>query len=356
MIAHNNMQRRDTESAPEVIVIGAGPIGIEMAVALEKAGIPYLVIEKGQIGQTVMAFPPMMQFFSSVERIALAGVPIPKAEGSKCSREEYLAYLRAVVTQFNLKIRTYETVESLQRLDCGGFLLQTRTDQGAHEYTVPKVVLATGDTHRARRLNIPGENLPHVRHWFDEPHRYYRRKVLVIGGRNSAVEAALRCLYAEAHVTLCHRGQDFDPQQVKYWLLPELRGRVRRGEISLLLETEPVSFRPGIAELRRRGGSEGLLEIEADFVLAMIGFEADMSLFRESGVELAAPGDVPRFSEDTMETNIAGLYVAGTATAGSQQAYHVFIETSHIHVERIMAHLQGMLPPAPVQNREMPES
>jgi thioredoxin reductase (NADPH) len=175
----------------DVGIVGAGPIGIELAVALKKAGVSMLQFDARQVGYTISWFAPQTRFFSSNERIAIAGVPLYTMDQSKCTREEYLAYLRGIVEQFNLDIRTYEPVVKVTRAE-EGFELTTAPAAGERKYRVRRLVLAAGGTAKPRRLHIPGEDLPHVSHYFQDPHRYFRKRLLVVGGRNSAVEAALR--------------------------------------------------------------------------------------------------------------------------------------------------------------------
>ena len=329
----------------DVAIIGAGPIGLELAIACKRAGIDYLHLEKGQIGQTISGFPPQMQFFSSSDRIALAGVPIQTPGQQKCTKGEYLAYLRMLVGQFELQVRTYEPVVRLRR-EPAGFELLTQPAGGTRRILARRLVLATGGTARPRKLEIPGEELPHVSPCFEDPHRYFQRRLLVIGGRNSAAEAALRCHRAGAHVTVSYRGAAFGPKSIKYWLLPELTGLIAAGQITCHYRTRPLAISPTHVTLERLEDVRSF-EVPADFVLVQIGYLADMSLARMAGVELTGPGQLPRYNEQTMETSAAGVYIAGTAVAGTQQSYHVFLENCHIHVQRIVAALQGQAPPSP---------
>ncbi|MCG3179097.1 MAG: Ferredoxin--NADP reductase [Phycisphaerae bacterium] len=343
-----------TDTRCQVAVIGAGPIGLELAVALKHAGVDYIQFDAGQIGSTVDGFPRQMRFFSSPQRLALAGVPIQTVDQGKCTREEYLAYLRALVQQFDLPVRTYERVAAIAR-DGDGFVLTSRPlgDDGQPRITrAARVVIATGDTTRPRRLGIPGEDLPHVSHRFDEPHRYFRRRLLVVGGRNSAAEAALRCHHAGARVAVSYRRDRF-PDSVKYWLLPEINMLIDSGRIEAHFNTQPVAIAPGSVTLARTGGA---VEVAADFVLVLIGFEADMTLCEQAGVELAGQERAPRYDERTMMTNVPGLYVAGTVAAGEQTKYNVFLENCHVHVARIVADLTGGPAPPPAARYARPES
>ncbi|HEX9637484.1 MAG TPA: NAD(P)-binding domain-containing protein [Acidobacteriota bacterium] len=206
-----------------------------------------------------------------------------------------------------------------------------------------------------RILGIPGEELPHVSHYFDEPHRYFRQRLLIVGGKNSAAEAALRCYHAGARVTLSYRGAELPPKSVKYWLLPELLGRIQRGEIACHYRTAPKAISPTHVTLERFDGG-GAIEVEADFVLLLTGYVADPTLLRLAGVELAGADGAPVFDPKTMETNVPGLYVAGTVTAGTQHSYKIFIENCHIHARRIAAALSGAPPPPDAAPIAVPET
>ena len=313
-------------------IIGAGPIGIELAVALKQAGIDYLHFDAAQIGATMQWYPLEMVFHSSAERLAIAGVPIQVPDQQKPKREEYLAYLRAVVQQFDLEIRTYERIEQARRLDDGTFELTT----GQDVYQVQNVVIAIGAMHAPKLLGIPGEELPHVSHYFHDPHTYFNKQLLIIGGRNSAIEAAVRCQRAGAHVTVSYRREDFDPSTVKFWLLPEIRSMIRDQRVRFLPRTTPVEIRSRSVVLEPVG------EIPADLVLALTGYRQDPTLFEMLGVDLQGDDRRPRYDENTMETNVPGVFVAGTAIAGSpRERVSIIVEDCHVHVGRIMSGLRS---------------
>ncbi len=321
----------------DVAIIGAGPIGLELAVALEQAGADYVQIDAGQIGSTIEWYPIQMLFHSSSDRLALAGVPIQTANQQKITREEYLAYLRSLVMQFGLRVRTYERVETVRRAPGGGFDLHTRTIHGVeHDYRAEHVVMAIGAMHAPRPCGIPGEDLPHVSHYFRDPHMYFGKKLLIVGGRNSAVETAVRCQRAGAGVTISYRQSDFDPKVVKFWLLPEVRALIRDGLVRFLPNTNPIEIRSGSVVLDPIG------EIEADFVLLMTGYRQDTSLFDMLGVELRGPACEPVYDPETMETNVRGVFIAGTAIAGTPpRKVSVIVETCHVHVPRIVHAITG---------------
>jgi thioredoxin reductase (NADPH) len=344
----------DTSHTFEVAIVGAGPIGLELAAELKRAGIDYVQFDKGTIGQTMYWWPPQTQWFSSNERIAIAGVPLHTIDQRKATREEYLAYLRTVARTFDLKIRTHEPVVDIVR-EADTFRLTTNARGSQHSYAARKVVLAVGDTDVPKRIDIPGEDLPHVAHVLLEPHHYFQRDLLIVGGKNSAAEAALRCWHAGVNVVMSNRDAKFDDQHVKYWLLPELEGRINRGQIACHYQTEPVEITESYVTLRRSDTGE-TFDVACDFVLLATGFVADMSLFGKVGVALLGDNEVPQFDEATMQTNVAGVYVAGTAAAGTQNRYHLFLENCHIHVHRIVAHLKGEAPPTTPPPNQLPES
>ena len=350
----------------DVAVVGAGPIGLELAIALKRAGLEYVHLEAKQIGYTISWFPPQTRFFSSNERIAIAGMPLQTPDQQKASREEYLAYLRGVAEHYDLEVNTYEPVVGIQRGN-GEFLLSTQPVGRRRRYRAKRIVLCTGGTDHPRRLNIPGEDLPHVSHYFQEPHKYFRKRLLIVGGKNSAVETAIRCYRAGAHVSVSYRREQFNAKSIKYWLLPEINGLIAEGKITGLFNTIPTEITPKYVRLAPwtdasgGGGGDGSLESQAaaearqcinelraevDFVLLLTGYEQDTTLFELAGLELVGECSAPLYNERTMESSVPGIYVAGTAVGGTQDKYRVFIENCHVHVGRIVAALTGSAPPA----------
>lgn len=342
------MNLNSNDLSTDVVIVGAGPIGVELAVCLKAAGIDYLHLEGQQIGHTISWWPRDTTFFSTTERIEIAGVPIQSRSQGRTTGEEYLAYLRSIVEQFDLRINSYEPVTQIERL-AEGFLLTTQPQTGARRYRARRVVLASGDMHRPHLLGIPGEALPHVSHYFHDVHPYFRRRLLIVGGRNSAAEAALRCWRAGAQVTLSYRRAAFDDKLIKHWILPDLRAQIDSGMIAFHPLTVPREITPSHVVLARldesgRPTGENLVQ-PADSVLLLTGFEADMTLFEQAGVTLEGPSRTPRYDPATMETDAPGLYVAGTAAAGQrQEKYTLFIENSHVHAGRIVQALTGRWP------------
>ncbi|MFW6336435.1 MAG: NAD(P)-binding domain-containing protein [Phycisphaeraceae bacterium] len=351
----------------EAIVVGAGPIGLELAVALRSLDVDFVHLDAGQIGQTVSWYPPQTTFFSSPERIAIAGVPLVTPDQSKATREQYLAYLRGVVEQFDLRVNTYEKVVRIERDDEGNHVVDTeRIDGEAGRYVAPHLVLAVGDMHGPRRLGIPGEDLPHVSHYFDDPHKYFRRKLLIVGGRNSAAEAALRCHRAGAEVAISYRGENFEDNGIKYWLLPELNSLVRTQQIAFHPRTIPTEIAPGRTTLRRveadgKTANGEAFDVDSDFVLLLTGYAQDKSLFEMAGVTLDGENRAPRHDPETMACDAPGVFVAGTAAAGTQEKFKLFIENCHRHVHRIATAIAGRPPESrfintAVETLNLPES
>jgi len=328
----------------DVAIIGAGPIGLELAACLRRAGVRYIQFDARQIGHTLTWWPRDTSFFSTTERLAIAGVPIQNSHQQRITGEDYLAYLRGVVELLDLRVRSFEPVTALAPAQ-GGFAITTQPLAGERRYHARRVALAIGDMHYPNLLGIPGEDLPHVSHYFRDPHDYFRRRVLIVGGRNSAVEAALRCWRAGADVALSYRGASFDERRVKHWLLPDIMAQIEAGVIGFLPQTTPIAIAPDHVVLQPAGGGPAIRH-PADAVLLATGFHGDQSLLEMAGVTLDGENRVPAYDPATMETNVPGLYVAGTAAAGVQQRYTLFIENSHEHAGKITQAITGLWPEA----------
>ena len=347
----------------DVAIVGAGPIGIEMAVALKRHDISYVQFDAKQVGQTMFWWPPMTRWFSSNERIAIAGVPLETVDQGKATREDYLRYLRTVVEQFDLEVKTFEPVVGIEKHSDSGFIVSTSPQRGKRQYRVQRVILATGGTAFPRKLDVPGEDLPHVSHYMGDPHSYFRKRVLIVGGRNSAVEAALRIHQVGADVTISYRRDQFNAKNIKYWLYPEIMGLIRSGRIRAhfnTIVTEITSSGARLAscdESRPLFGNPGSsFNVPADFVLLLVGYLADMSLAKMAGVELVGENEIPVFDERTMETNVPGTFIAGTATGGTQARYRIFLENCHIHIDRILAAIIGAPSPPTPEPLAQPET
>ncbi|TWU59330.1 Ferredoxin--NADP reductase [Rubripirellula tenax] len=336
----------------DAVVIGGGPIGIETAIALNAAKIECRVLEAGSIGHTISWWAPQTRWFSSNDRISIAGVPLQTIDQNKATREEYLNYLRSVVQQFRVPITSFTRVISVDRGDDNDWLVRTvashhadsesshPVDQPATVQTIlaSNVVLAIGGTDRPNRLGVEGEELPMVDGYLREPHRYHGRRVLIVGGRNSAVEAAIRLHRVGAKVTLCYHGPSLPTESIKYWLRPEIEGLVRSGAIEAAFGSRVVKIEPGCVVLNQIGedGSVQRVSVAVDDVLTLIGYQQDKSLFKQMGIPLSGPALAPVFNPVTMETDLPGIYVAGTAIGGTQSSkYQIFLENCHDHSTKI---------------------
>lgn len=345
----------------EVAIIGAGPIGISLAVRLKQQGVSYVQLEAGQIGSTMSWWAPGTTFFSSSDRISIAGVPLANNEQTKATREEYLNYLRLVVQQYALEVQTHRRVIKIEKENNGFKISHVKSTSGVggqEEFSrssVPvadgkvvlakRVVLAVGNMHKPRMLGIEGEALEHVSHFLEEPHEYFNKRVLIVGGKNSAVEAAIRLQRVGAEVSISYRQEAFNPKRVKFWLLPELKSLIRRNKIKFFPKTTPLRIdEEGVLLANVETGEES--RIEAERVLLLIGYEQDRTIFEQLGVNIVGDDKVPSFKLDTMETNVPGLFIAGTAAGGTPvDGVKEFIETSHVHVDRIVNRLLGKAPP-----------
>lgn len=321
----------------DLAVVGAGPCGIAAGAAAERAGLSCALFDRGPLTASLVDYPPYMTFFSTADNLEIADVPFLMARG-KPGREDALAYYRRVADHFDLEVHQYEEV-----LDVGGeagdFRLRTRTRTGRERgWRSRSVVIATGSFHEPNRLDVPGEELDKVRHYYDEPHPYWDQDVLVVGGGNSAVEAALETWRAGARVTFVHFEAELDPG-VKPWIRPDIENRFDEGSIPVRWRTRVEEIIPGSVVLRDLETGE-TDEIPNDWVLAMTGWRADPELLRSLGVDVDPDTGVPRHDPATMETNVEGVYIAGVLAAGND-ANRIFIENGKHHGTRIVRHLTG---------------
>ena len=323
-----------------ITIVGAGPIGLELAMALRINAVPFIQLEAGSLASTIEWYPPQTCFHSPASSIALEGFRFQTSGAAPPTREEYLAYLRAAALHHRLNVRTHERVTRLSRTGAGSYELQTQRLDGVEcRIRSDYVVLATGGMHAPRMLGIPGEELAHVSHYFQGPHPYFQRRLLVVGGGNSAVEAALRCANAGAEVTLCHRSAALDTSVVKPWLVKDLDRAFCEGRIALLPNTRLERIEPRRVELARSDMTDGRsvrFERAADFVLLMTGYVQKPDIFQLAGIETSGPERKPLLN-DAMRSSDPGVYVVGTATAGTQHGkFRTLIETCHAHVPRVV--------------------
>lgn len=360
------MKVKNSNSA-NVLLIGAGPIGLEVAVALKKSNIDYFHVEAGSIASTISWWAPGTHIFSSPERISIAGVPFEIYPNPKATREEYLNYLRGVVKQFDLKIKLNTRVTDISQSENFGFVAEFTPSLhgvgGKEEYArskmklnklqksvklqFEKVILAIGDMQLPNELGISGEDQENVSHFFEEPHRYFGSKVVVVGGKNSAAEAVVRLARIGCEITWCTRSASLDEKKIKPWILPEALGLIREQRVKLLTCVEPLAISDGTIKLK--SPNTGTQVLNADYFLLLTGYRQDSSLFEKLGIELSGEEKRPKFNLETMETNVSGVFVAGTATAGTQRRSNdqpksevsIFIENCHQHSVRIVSALSG---------------
>ncbi len=316
-----------------VIIIGAGPIGLATAIALKKKGIPAKIIERGCVVNSIHNYPKDMTFFSTSERLEIGGVPFI-SHGPKPTRREALEYYRRAAESHELDIHVYEEVQSVEGSD-GNFTVITDKDT----YPAEKVVVATGFYDIPKKMNIPGEELDKVSHYYDEAHPYAWQNVLIIGGGNSAVDAALETYRTNANVTLVVR-YDSIKESVKYWVKPDIENRIKNDEIEAYFNTEVVEIKPDAVVLRT---PEGEKTIPNDFVLAMTGYQPNFKLMKKFGIDLTDDEKkMPVYNDTTLETNRKGMYVAGVVCGGMDTS-KLFIENTRVHANHIADHIEEKL-------------
>ncbi|QDU59669.1 Ferredoxin--NADP reductase [Planctomycetes bacterium Pan216] len=321
----------------DVAIVGAGPLGLLTALEVKRKGLSFIQFDKGCIGRTIEWFPRGMQFYSSSRNLELAGFCL-QSRGPKPTREEYLSYLRAFVRYHELEIHDYHAVERIEGAK-GDFTLHTTNRGKASAHRARAVVLATGSTEVPRRLGVPGEDLPHVSAFYRDPHPYFGQRVVIVGARNSACDAAIQLTHLGAMVTMVHRREEIQTRYLKYWIHPELTGMIRRGRIATRLGAKVTRIEPDFVEIESKSGERG--QIEADFVLKLIGYEPDRGLIEQLGLETESDRRQPKVDPQTFESSVPGIHCAGTIVGGAQNPYRVFIENALHHGAAIANYLVG---------------
>lgn len=312
----------------DVVIVGGGPTGIACGIHARRSGLRHIVLERETLVNSIVNYPVGMRFFSTTDRLSLGGLPFTSSD-SRPTRSEAIRYYRSVAEAEGVEFRQGVDVQScMHRND--RFVLAT----SAGEYQSRNVVLATGYFDRTNRLDVPGEDLPHVSHYYDEPWKWYDRDVVVVGGRNSAIETALDLYRAGARVTVIHRGQELGGK-IKYWLRPDFENRVADGEIRLHLQTVVERIAEKSVDVRNRATNR-ILSIAADGVFAMIGYRPDQTLFDRFGIGYDHDSLVPVYDAETFETNVPGLYIAGSVACGCR-TWEIFIENGREHAERVIS-------------------
>ena len=315
----------------DALVVGAGPCGLAVGIAASKAGLSCVLLDRRTIVSTIERYPLSMTFFSTPERIEIGEIPFI-ASHEKPTRRDGLIYYRRVAEHYGLDVRPSEEVVDVTRETDGTFLVEVRRPHDETAYRARNVVFATGYYDNPNFLGIPGEELPHVVHYFSEGHPYWRRRVVVIGAGNSSVDAALECWRAGAIVTLVHFGEGFD-KTVKAWVLPDIVNRVKEGSIGVRWGSRVRAVTPTEVEIVSRSGAVECLP--ADAVLAMTGYHADTTMLKRLGVPVDPATGIPAHDETTMATPVPGVYLAGVIASGND-ANRLFIENSRGHGELIV--------------------
>jgi thioredoxin reductase (NADPH) len=332
----------------DIAIVGAGPCGLAAAISAGRAGLRAVAIDQGPVASTITQYPTYATFFSTAEKLSLGNIPFVVAT-EKPTRRDALAYYRAVVRHFGLEVRQHERVESLERSDAG-FVVRTRPRSGEPRTLAARhVVVATGYFGSPNWLGVPGERQPHVHHAYREGHEAFLQEAVVVGGGNSAAEAALDLWRSGARVTLVHFGPTFD-MRIKPWVLPDFTNRVAEGSIAVRWNSRVTAIEPDAVLVR---GLEGDARLPAAHVYLMTGFKPNVELLERAGVKMDPATGIPAHDPATLETAIPGLFIAGVVVAGFD-ANKVFIENGRFHGDRIVARILGQpAPEAPKLSREL---
>ncbi len=331
-------------TAWDLIIIGAGPTGLATAIEAEKLGISTLIIEKGCLVNSIYNYPTSMVFFTTSERLEIGDIPMTAAS-AKPTRLEAMAYYRKVAQHYKLNVHQYERVDRILPATAGFTVHATHASGRSARYSTRKLVIATGYYDLPNRLGAPGEEQPHVHHYFKEAHPFAGSRVVVIGGKNSAADAALELFRHGAQVTLVYRRPQLSPS-VKYWVRPDIENRIKAGEIAArlgyqVLEIEPEAVR--IARAAEDGSAAPETELlPADFVFALIGYHPDFDFLEAAGVRFHPDNQRPICDPKSFESNVPGLYLAGVVVGGRQTG-EIFIENGRFHGQVIAAHLHQQL-------------
>jgi thioredoxin reductase (NADPH) len=332
------LNKIEKERAWDVIIIGAGPIGLACAIEAKKAGLQYLILEKGCLVNSLYNYPHNMTFFSTSDRLEIGGVPFI-SNNPKPTRAEALEYYRRVCSSWQLNVNLYERVQSVNKNQ--DFTITTTKSV----YKSRTIILALGFYDLPYLLNVEGEDLPKVKHYYDEPHPYFAQKVAVVGAANSAVDVALETWRKGAEVTMVIR-EEAIRESVKYWVKPDIENRIKEGSIKAYFNSSVARITPQTIEVKTPAG---IVTLENDFVLAMTGYQPPFEFMEAMGVAFDMDEfHTPIYNEQTMESNVPGLYLAGVVVGGLK-TNKWFIENSRVHAELIVNELIKVKAPAPLQ-------
>ena len=321
-------------SVRDLIIVGAGPTGLSAAIAAKQRDLDYQVLEQGVLVNSIYRFPPQMVFFTTPELLEIGGLPFVSPY-EKPTRAEALNYYRKVVQRYDVQISYEETVLSVVRED-DRFAIETRSSRGVGRARHARNVLfAIGYYDHPNLIDVPGEALPHVSHYYSEPHPYFRKRVVIVGGGNSAAEAALESYRAGAYVTLVHRRPELK-STIKYWVKPDIENRIKEGSVAVRFNTSVIEIRPTSVIVRTTGADHDDRdeELPADAVLLLTGYRSDSNLLRAAGIHLNERCE-PAYDPQTFETNVSGLFVAGGAVTGMNTS-NIFIENGRFHGEKVV--------------------
>lgn len=314
----------------DVLIIGGGPIGLACGLAAKKAGFSYIIIEKGTLVNSLYNYPLNMTFFSTSERLEIGGVPFMSLH-AKPNKQEAIEYYRRVVTSYNLQIKLFEKVEKVLPLGKNNFEVTT----SKNKYVARNIIIATGFYDIPVYLNVPGEDLAKVTHYYKDPSYYSFQKVLVVGASNSAVDVALETWRKGATVTMVIKDAEIG-SRVKYWVRPDIVNRIAEGSIKAYFNSHVIAIRENEVDIET---PEGKITLENDFVLAMTGYRPNFEMLEKFGVQLSADEKkYPQYNNETMETNVPGIYLAGVVVGG-MDTHKWFIENSREHADRIVKHI-----------------
>ncbi|MGA2850918.1 MAG: YpdA family putative bacillithiol disulfide reductase [Terracidiphilus sp.] len=317
----------------DFLVVGAGPTGLACAIEAQKAGFRTVVVDKGCICNSLFHYPAHMTFFTTPELLEIGDIPFP-SPNPKPNRNEALQYYRLVAAHYKLDVRQYHRVERVTG-SVGGFIVHTE-DRFGRSGTIKarKLAISTGYYDLPNYMDIPGETLSKVHHYYNDPHPYFEMDVVVIGGKNSAAIAALELWRSGARVTLVYRGPGVQPH-VKYWIKPDIENRIKNGEIKAYFESNVVEIHQDAVVLET---PKGLVTLKNDFVFAMTGYHPDFDFLEALGVRFEGADRLPVCDPETLESNVAGIYLAGVIVAGSR-TNEIFIENGRFHGRQIAAAL-----------------
>ena len=318
-------------SVRDVLIVGAGPSGLATAIAAKQHRLDYVLVEKGVLVNSIFNFPMHMVFFTTPELLEIGNLPLTTPY-DKPTRLEALRYYRRVVDTYELPISFHEKVMSIEREADGRFIVETENDRGVTRVREARaVVLAIGYYDLPNPLGVPGEDLPHVSHYYTDAHPYYRARVVIVGGKNSAAEAALELFRAGAHVTIVHR-QAALGDSIKYWVKPDIENRIKEGSIAARFNACVTAITPTSVVIDQQGARE---DIPSEGVFLLTGYHPDVDLMRKAGIHVDDVTLAPELNMETFETNVPDLFIAGGAIAGKKTG-NIFIENGRFHGQKIV--------------------